>query len=135
MAKAAVEVHGLRELVKIFSDMPDEVAEEFKDELTEAANPVKLAAQQKAPTTMSGMGNPKSRPWTLMRVGVSRRDVVVWVAPDLRRGHRKQSQRQKEAFVRGMQEKALDPALDENTGRVVEKIDDMIDNLSRRNGF
>jgi len=117
--------------------MPNEVVEEFVDELTEAANPVKLSAQAKAPRSMSGMTRPtdSNRAWSLMRVGVSRRDVTVWVAPDLRKGRRKQSQRQKDAFSEQMQAGALDPALQENTERVEKRIEDMIDRIADSHGF
>ena len=117
--------------------MPDQVVEEFTDELAEAANPVKLAAQVLAPQSMSGMARPtdSNRAWALMRVGVSRRDVTVWVAPDLRRGRRKQSPKQKERFAERMQSRALDPALEQNTQKVIERIEDMLDRIADHHGF
>jgi len=117
--------------------MPEEVVSEFTDELIEAANPVKLAAQTKAPRSMAGMAKQtaSNRAWALQRVGFSRRDKTVWVAPDLRRGHRKHTQRQKDSFAREMQKDALDPALAENEDKVRDRIEDMLDRIATHNGF
>lgn len=133
-----IRVRGLTELVKTFKVMPIHLAEQFVDELEEAVNPVKLAAQAKAPTSMSGMGRPtpSNRAWSMMRVGVAKRiPAHVWVAPALRSGARKQSQVQKDRFADRMQRLALDPALRENEDKVLEKIDDLLDRIGRKEGF
>ena len=128
----AVQVQGLQELVRAFELMPAEVVEEFTWELLEAAEPVKLAAQAKAPTALRNMAY--TREWAAMRVGVSRRDTTVWVAPQLR-GRRQNSPASKAAFAKGIQERALDPALDENAGNVINRIDDMLDRIAQSHGF
>jgi len=131
-------VRGLTELVRSFKVMPELLVEEFVDELEEAARPVALAGQAKAPTTMSGMGKPSesNRAWSAMRVGIAKRNPAhVWVAPQLRRGHRKQSRTQKDKFAERMQSRALDPALKENEAKVVERIEDLLDRIGRKEGF
>ena len=119
--------------------MPVQLAEEFVDELEEAVNPVKLAAQAKAPTSMSGMGKPtaSNRAWSMFRVGIAKRSPAhVWVAPELRHGRlRKQSQVQKDRFADRMQRLALDPALAENEEKVLERIDDLLDTIGLEQGF
>ena len=133
-----MRVRGLTELVRSFKHMPDELTEEFVWELEEAANPVKLAAQAKAPTTMSGMAKPSesNRAWSAMRVGIAKRNPAhVWVAPQLRRGVRKQSQKQKDRFAERMQTGALDAALRENETKIVERIEDLLDRIGRKEGF
>ena len=130
----AVRVTGLGDLVRAFNKMPDVVKEDMVWELEEAANPVKLAAQAKAPASMSNMV--KTREWSAMRVGITRKNPAnVYVVPQLRGGKRKMSQRQKDTFVANMQGKALDPALVENEGKVEERIEDFLDRLGRKNGF
>ena len=118
--------------------MPIEIVEELVDELEEAARPVQLAAQAKSPTTMSGMGRPteSNRAWSAMRVGIARRNPAeVYVVPQLRRGRRKQSQRQKEVWAERMQTRALDPALKENEDKVVDRVEDLLDRIAIHNGF
>lgn len=131
-----VNVRGLNELVRTFKVMPDEVAEEFVWELEEAAGPVRLAAQAKALVSMRNMIH--SREWAAMRVGIARRvPAHVWVAPQLRGGGRirKASARQKEVFTTHMQTRALDPALDENADKVIDRIDDLLDRVATHHGF
>ena len=131
-----VEVLGLRELITAFRVMPEEVVEEFVDELEEAANPVKMDAQQKAaPALTWTLGSPSQSAYTAMRVGISRSEVVVWVTPDLRSRGNYISPRAKEKYVERLQTMALDPALEANEEKVVERIDDMIDRISDRHGF
>jgi hypothetical protein len=133
-----VRVRGLTELVRSFKHMPDELVDEFVSELEEAANPVMLAAQAKAPTVMSGMGRPteSNRAWSMMRVGIARRNPAnVYVVPQLRRGVRKQSQKQKDKFAEHMQTRALEPALKENEEKIRERIDNLLDTIGRKQGF
>jgi len=132
-ATQGVRVLGLTELVRAFKIMPVQVVEEFTDELEEAAEPVRLAAQTKAVTSMRNMA--RTREWSAMRVGVSRRSATVWVAPQLRGGKRKNTQRQRDVFSERMQSRALDSALAENEGRVLEKVEDMLDRIATNNGF
>lgn len=128
----AVQVEGLQELIRAFKLMPDDVVEEFTWELLEAAEPVSTAAQSKAPTSLRNMVY--TREWAAMRVGVSRRDTTVWVAPQLR-GRRRIAPASAEAFSKGIQERALDPALEENTEKIIDRIDDMIDRIAEHHGF
>ena len=78
---ATVRVHGLKPLIRAFKDMPDEVAEEFINDLTEAAEPVRMRSMD----LMHSMVNVR-RPYDMFRVGVSKAQSSVWVAPAWRRG-------------------------------------------------
>ncbi len=70
MASApAVRIEGLRDLLRAFKVMPVEVAEQLKWELEEAVEPVRLAAQAKAPGSMRNMT--RTREWQAMKTGVS----------------------------------------------------------------
>jgi len=115
--------------------MPVEVVEGFADELEEAAEPVKLAAQAKAPGSMRNMVF--TREWAAMRVGITRRKpAAVYVVPQLRGNRkRKRTQKQKDTFASRMQEHALDPALKENTDKVIQKAERFLDRVGDKNGF
>jgi predicted type IV restriction endonuclease len=128
----AVQVEGLQELIRAFKVMPDDVVEEFTWELLEAAEPVRTAAQSKATTALSNMVY--TRQWSGMRTGVSRRDTTVWVVPSLR-GRRRIAPASAAAFAKGIQERALDPALEENTEKIINRIDDMLDRIAEHHGF
>ena len=131
-----VQVRGLKELIRAFRIMPAEIVEEFVWELEEAANPVRLAAQQKAaPVLTWTLGTTAQDVYTAMRVGVSKPLVTVWVVPDLRGGHAHLSPRAKATFIERVQERALEPALEENTSEVIRKIDDMLDRIATSHGF
>ena len=127
-----VQVQGLQDLIRAFKLMPDEVVEEFTWEILEAAEPVRTAAQSKAATAPRNMAY--TREWTAMRTGVSRRDTTVWVVPALH-GRRKNAPASNEAFVKAVQERALDPALEENTEKIINRIDDMLDRIAESHGF
>lgn len=116
--------------------MPEQLAEQFVDELEDAVAPVRMAAQAKAPTAMTGPANASKRAWSEMRVGIAKSlPAHVYVVPDLRSGVRKQSQKQKDRFAERMQRIALDPALKENENKVLDKIDDLLDRIGRKEGF
>ena len=129
---SSIEVEGLPELLRALKGMEKDIAREFKWELEEAANPVKLGAQTKAFGALTNMRF--SPEWARMRVGVSSRDVSVWVAPELR-GGRGGSPGGKAVFKEAIQTRALNPALAENATKVEKNIDDMVDRIARRNGF
>jgi len=115
--------------------MPVEVAEGFAWELEESVEPVRLAAQAKAPGSMRNMIH--TREWAAMRTGITKRNpAAVYVVPQLR-GNRKlkRTQRQKETFASRMQQHALDPALKENTGKVIERAENFLDRVGKNNGF
>lgn len=132
----SVQISGLRELITAFKVMPEEVVEEFVDELEEAASPVKLAAQQKAgPVLTWTLGKSNQNAYTAMKIGVSRREASVWVTPDLRGRGGRLSAKAKDQYVKRVQERALDPALEENTDKIVERVDKMIDRIADRHGF
>ncbi len=133
VAPGVVRIEGLRDLMRAFRVMPVEVAEELKWELEEAVEPVRLAAQAKAPGSMRNMT--RTREWAAMKTGVSRRDATVWVAPQLTGGRKKWSQRGKDNFALRMQTKALDPALKENIGHVTRRIEQFLDRVGNHNGF
>ncbi len=116
--------------------MSDDAAEELVGELEEAANPVKMAAQEKASIVLTWtIGKPQHSAYTAMRVGISKRQGEVYVAPQLRGGRAHLSPKAKAAFIRRVQDRSLEPALEENANKVEQKLEDMIARLARKHRF
>ncbi len=130
----AVRVRGLDDLTRAWKVMPVEVVEKFSDELEEAVEPVRLAAQAKAPGSMRNMV--RTREWSAMRTGITKRSpAAVYVVPQLRGRKRQWSQKGKDNFSSRMQERALDPALKENTQKVMKRAEDFLERVGNKNGF
>lgn len=122
---SSVRVHGLKPLIKAFKDMPDDVAEEFVWELEEAADPVR----KEATSLMHSMVNVRP-PYDAFRVGVSRTQQTVWIAPLWRRGGG--SPRPEMApHIR----KRLERAVEEKRGDVIDKVEQMLDRIADHHGF
>ncbi len=130
----AVRVRGLDDLTRAWKAMPVEVVEGFSDELQEAVEPVRLAAQAKAPGSMRNMV--RTREWSAMRTGITKKNPAsVYVVPQLRGNRPNRPQSQKDNFSKRMQERALDPALKENTQKVINRAEDFLDRVGKHNGF
>ncbi len=114
--------------------MPVEVVEGFSNELEESVEPVRLAAQAKAPGSMRNMV--RTREWSAMRTGITKKNPAsVYVVPQLRGSRPNRKQSQKDNFAKRMQEQALDPALKENTAKVINRAEDFLDRVGKHNGF
>jgi hypothetical protein len=122
---SSVHVRGLKPLIKAFKDMPEDVAEEFVWELEEAADPVRKRSED----LMHEMVNVRP-PYDHFRVGVSKAQSTVWVAPSWRRGGG--SPRPEMApHIR----KRMERAVDERRDAVINKIEDMLDRIADHHGF
>lgn len=128
-ASSGVRVRGLRELTRAFKEIPEEIVEEMTWELLEAANPVKMEAQDLAVTQITNM--PRSPEWAAMKLGVSRRQGVVWMAPALRGGRG----RKRPNLADLLMGRSMEPALEHNQDKVVDRIDDLIDRIADNHGF
>jgi len=119
------KVHGVRDLIRSLEGLSDDVEEEFVWELEEAADPVRKQSM----VNMRSMENVRS-PYDLFRIGVAKRDKAVWVQPAWRRGGG--SPRPGMApHIR----KRMERALEQEEAQVSDKVDNMIDRLSRKHGF
>lgn len=121
----------MRELLRALDAFPEDVAEEITDELHEAAQPVAVTARARALTNITNM--PRSPEWAAMRIGVAKRAATVWVAPQLR-GNRTPGRGRPNLATKLMDE-AMQPALEENTDKVVKRLDDMVDRIADHHGF
>lgn len=127
MATGAVRVRGLRELQRDFKKMSKDLSKELRKELKEAAEPVRSSAEKLALGKIRNM--PRSPDWAGMRTGVTARSV--YVVPSRRR--RGGSGRTNLATL--LLERAMDPALQENEDKVVDRLDDMLGRLGDGYGF
>lgn len=127
MATGAVRVSGLRELQTAFRKIGGSVNKELRDELKDAADPVKVRAQSLALTQISNM--PRSPRWADMRIGVSARGV--YMVPRARRRGGSGRPNLKGLLL----DQSMDPALMEKQDEIVQSVEKMFDNLAGRNGF
>jgi len=127
MATGAIRVHGLKELDRAFAAISKDVRDDFVGELQEAAQPVALGARSRALTEIRNM--PRTPEWAAMRIGVAKRNVSVWVAPQLRGG------RNKRPNLAPLLLDAMESAAEENRDRIIGRIDDMLDRIADHHGF
>ena len=123
----AVRVLGLAELERAFGRADRAVRADMRDALAEAAAPVRSDAQRLAGQNISRLG--AGRPWSRMRIGVSR--TVAYVAPVERgiKGRGGQRLRRPKFGTRLMNE-AMQPALDMNAAQVERRVEKLIDEVA-----
>ena len=127
----AVRVNGLRELTRAFAKIDKDLSNEVRDELLDAVEPVKERAQQLALSRIRNM--PQSPEWAEMRTGVSRARGVVFMVPASR--SRRRPNRRRRNVGELLVERAMDPAVDEQTDEIVRGVEHVLDRLGRENGF
>ena len=77
-----------------------------------------------------------TREWAAMRVAITRRNPAsVYVVPRCEAVDEEATRAQKDNFARRMQTLALDPALKENTDKVIQRAEDFLDRLGNKHGF
>lgn len=122
---STVRVHGLKPLIGALKNMPEAVEEEFVWELEEAATP----ASKEATTLMHEMVNVRP-PYDHFRVGVSRAQKTVWLAPSWRRGGGSPRPEMAPHIRRRMER-----AVEQERGHIIDKIEDMLDRIADHHGF
>lgn len=130
MPSKAIHVTGLNGLVDAFAAADRAVKDDLRDALQEAAAPVRTTAQQLAGASISHMGG-SHRPWARMRIGMAGRSVV-YVAP-VERGAKSRgakATRGRPNLARLLLDRAMEPALDQNTARVERRLDDLLDEVA-----
>jgi hypothetical protein len=121
----AVEVQGLSSLVRAFQQADKNLVDDLRDALSEGAQPVKMDAQGLAQHNISHMK--LGSPWVRMRIGVMARSSIVYVAP-VERGVKSRggARKKRREFFDVLMDKSLQPALEHNIGRIVERTDRML---------
>ena len=128
-AGVTVRVSGLRETTRAFRRISKSLDSELVDGLKGAAEVVKTDAESFALGRIRNM--PGSPRWAGMRIGVSRAQGVVFMVPSARgRGGRGRSN-----LANLLMERAMDPAVEKNAGKVIKGVDDLLGRLAGQNGF
>jgi hypothetical protein len=124
-ATTGVKVRGLRELNRAIKQVEKDLRKELRDGLKDVAEPVRSTDEALASEKIRNIGPT----WERMRVGVTTK--MVYVAPKARRHGG--SPRPNLAGL--LMDKAMQPALDQHEGDVVNRIERMLDRVGDKNGF
>jgi hypothetical protein len=127
----SVRVKGLRETIRAFDAVGDELSEVVREGLKQAAEPVRVLAERRAVSEISGMS--RSPKWAEQKVAVSRRTALVYMAP--RKRQTRAPERKRKNLAELLMGKAMEPALEENEEQVKVKVEAVIDYLGRKHGF
>jgi hypothetical protein len=119
-------VEGMVETVAAYKALGGEAAKGFVSTLKDAAEPVRDAAASKATSEIRNMGTGR---WHEMKVGVTGRQV--YVAPSARR--RGGSPRSNLAGL--LMNRAMEPALDEKTEEILQRVEAALTTMSVSVGF
>lgn len=119
---ATLRVHGYNELQRAFALADPALQKRLRATLVDAGSPVKSTAEQLATTEIRHVGSE----WSRMRVGVTRQ--VVYVAP-ARRGTR-EARRKRPNFGTLLMLRSLEPALAQNEGQTLVRVERMLDELA-----
>lgn len=122
-AFGGVKVEGLRELQRACALSEKEIKLGVRAKLREAAEPVRVAADELASSEIRNLGPA----WGRMRVGVTTK--AVYVAPKSRR-HGGTARRN---LADLLMNRAMEPALTANVGQVEQRLEEAIDDIANRN--
>jgi hypothetical protein len=131
VAARGIKIKGLRETARAFDNISDDLSEELSKGLKHAAEPVRVAAEQKAIARIENMS--RSPAWAEQKIVVSKRTALVYMAPKKRQTRKVPLKRKKLADL--MMDRAMEPALHQHEQTTVEAVEFVLDRLGRRNGF
>lgn len=123
----ALRVRGMRELQAALAQADRGTRLGVRRELRELGRPVQQDAQALALGRIPGMA--RSPQWAGMRVGVTR--TLVYVAPK-QRGRRNRQQLLRPNLAGLMMDRAMEPALERNEGKIERNFEEMIDRVADR---
>lgn len=131
MPDRAIRIEGLRELERAFKLYDAGLVKGLREALEAGAEVVRPDAETLAAQTIKR----SSVDWTRMRVGVLKR--VGFVAPVERGRFSKRGRVSRERYGRPktktlLLERALEPALERNVGRVEQEFEDALRDLAKR---
>jgi len=131
---ARINVKGLAETYRAFGNISENVQDELRDGLEEVGKPVQALGERYALERIRNM--PRSPAWAEMRIGVSKREALVYMVPDNRgRAGRGRGKRKRKNLASLLMNRAMDPAVEDNVETTERELEKVIDKLSRREGF
>lgn len=134
---ATVEVEGLRELVRAFQRMSKDLADDLVMELQEAADPARKLTEQYITGGGGGFPAMTNVPLTRayeasrVRVGVSKGQGLVYLAPDWRSKRIRQSNPMFGLNIRWRMEAAVEDSAD----KIEKNLGDWLDTLADSWGY
>lgn len=120
-----VRIKGLRELNRALNKVNKGAAKAVRDELKEAAEPVRQTAERLAGVEIRNIGPT----WSAMRIGS--RSATVYVAPRAR--NQGGSPRPNLGIL--LLERAMFPAVAAHEDEIVDRVEDALDRLGASAGF
>ena len=131
---ARINVKGLAETYRAFGNISEDVQDELRDGLEEVGKPVQALGERYALERIRNM--PRSPAWAEMRIGVSKREALVYMVPDnTGRAGRGRGKRKRKNLASLLMNRAMDPAVEDNVDTTARELEKVIDKLSRREGF
>ena len=131
MAAGAIETRGLRELTRAFSKFDKDLVQDMVFELEEAADPARKLSEQiilGGGAGMAGMENmPRTPFYADMRIGVSKGQGLVYVAPAWHRGTGAGTSRPRLAVSF---RKRMERAVEDRSKEIEEKMGKWLDTLA-----
>jgi len=131
-AAGAIRVRDLNSLVRAFAAADKAVKEDLRDALMEAAAPVRSDAETLALHTIKNMQPTRlgRSAWSAMRTGVTG-NAIVYVAP-VERGVKTKGRLRlaRPNLANLLLERAMEPALEHNIGRVERRLEQMLDEVA-----
>lgn len=133
-ANTAVTVRGLKELNRAFGLADRELAKQLRSNLREIARPIADDAQRLAETEIRNMPLGKSidgQPaWSRMRIGYGY--GIIYVAPQERgRRSRRIVSIRRPNLATLLMDRAMDPALERNRGRIQGEVDKFLERVEQ----
>lgn len=126
---AIVAVSGLADLARDFRKMSKDIHQDLVFELEEAAGPVRKDAEQLALSEIRNL--PPTPDYAEMRIGVVRSTFTVYMVPAW-----KTTRRRPRPNLGGLlMGRAMDPALERNQGKVIDRVDDLLARLGGEYDF
>jgi hypothetical protein len=120
-----VKITGLRELDRAFKTISKDLQQGLRAEMKDAAEPVRLRAEQLAESRIRNA----TGPWTRMKSGVTTRGA--YIAPSARR--RGGSPRPNYGGL--LMSRAMVPAAEQKRDEVVDRLERWIDRITDDEGF
>jgi hypothetical protein len=129
VSENTIRVEGLADLQRAFRLADKALGKGVREALEAAGDPVRFEAEQLASTNPSGMVRNQIA-WEKMRVGITK--STVYVAP-VERGVKSKGRekRRRENLKTELLDRALDPALAHNVGRVEHEVIDTLEDLAK----
>lgn len=126
MPPVGIRVRGLREFQRGIRAADRHLANDLRDTLEEAAQPVRAEAQRLAESRVRNLS--AGDPWSRMRVGI--RGSVAYVAP-VERGVkvRGRNRLRRPKFKGLVLDRALEPALVNKRGEVEKRLEHLLDEV------